>query len=312
MNSLSDLHPRALFPSNSLAKRLAARFLMKCPCKIRRIPADEGTELMPTQASNIGAILASYTGNIRVPARRCLPLALRLEHAAPDDITADQRTKLGAVSARAHEVDAVLTMRERGSGAVLREPRNAVATSWNAMHVRLTAMASVPPDLGPEGPEASLLASSLFPEGVSFTQYDAIESWQHSRRLLQRIDDEGVKERLEALAGPIFLRHVERSVARLGEAIGVRGSPVNSPSPRALADAVARFSFAVGAYARALSVDVNEGDESTIERFLSALSGIDEMRTTRGAEEEEEEEKEPEKDGTPGIPDDLPSPFIKE
>jgi hypothetical protein len=238
-----------------------------------------------TPSNNIAAILLAITGNIRISARRCRPLALRLQQCAPADLSTAQRERLEVVSARAGEVDDVLTQRERGSGAVVREPRQRAGMAFTLLHQRLTATAALPESLGGEGPEAQRLVASYFPEGVSFTQLPAVEAWQHGSRLTARMSDEGARERIEVLAGPLFLRNVEQALDVLGEAVGVRGVAISLPSPRALADAVARFSFAVGAYGRALSIDIVEDDEATIERVVSATSPISEMRSRSNGEE---------------------------
>lgn len=263
----------------------------------RNDPSDE-SELLMTSSNNIAAILLAITGNVRISARRCRPLALRLQQCAPSDLTPAQRERLEAVTARAGEVDDVLTQRERGSGAVVREPRQRAGGAFTLLHQRLTATAALPESLGPEGPEAERIVASYFPDGVSFAQLPAVEAWQHGSRLMERMADEGTRDRIDALAGPAFLRNVEQALDALGEAIGVRGTPISQPSPRALADAVGRFSFAVGAYGRALAVDIVEDDEATIERVVSATSPISELRSRSNGEDDAD-------DGDDGDTDDA-------
>src|SRR5690606_42072920 len=66
-----------------------------------------------------------------------------------------------------------------------------------------------------------------------------------------------------------------RSHAWLGEAIGVEGDQVELPARRALLDAVSRFSFAISAYARALSIGIDETTDEAFEQFKRALAPID-------------------------------------
>ncbi len=242
---------------------------------------------MFNQAQNAATLVATYTNNARFNTRHCTALAIQLERVAPADLTADQRAALEAVGKRAAEVDEVRKTRQRLSPPALQAARHGTASAWSALHSALVAMATLPSELGPEAAEAERLDSSLFPEGTSFGLLDAVGLWSHSRVLLERIEEEGVRGRIESLVSPLLLRAVNRAHDQLGESIGVAGtSTVPTPSPRALLDASARFSYAVGAYARALSVGMEDTDEAALERFVAALSPIDALRVTGKADDD--------------------------
>jgi hypothetical protein len=272
---------------------------------------------MFAQTQNAAMLIASYTSNARFNSRHATPLAIQLQGAAPVGMTEAQRTALGLVVRRADEVDEVRKARLRMSPPALRGPRNALASAWTALHGALLAVASVPAELGPEGPEAGQLAASLFPEGTMFAQADAAAVWSHSKVLSERIEEEGLRARISTLVSPKLLAAVQRAHAQLGAAMGLDGSASAMPSSRALADATARFSYAVAGYARALSVGLDESDVAAMERFAGALAPIDALRISGRAEEEggddvttEVSPATPTGAPTPGAGDPVPPPFV--
>lgn len=272
---------------------------------------------MFAQTQNAAMLIASYTSNARFNSRHATPLALQLQAAAPVGMTDAQRTALALVARRAEEVDEVRKARLRMSPPALRGPRNALASAWTALNGALLAVASVPAELGAEGAEAGQLAASLFPEGTLFAQADAAAVWSHSKVLFDRIEEEGLRARISALVSPKLLASVQRAYEVLGAAMGLGGSATVMPSSRALADATARFSYAVAGYARALSVGLDESDVAAMERFASALGPIDAMRISGKAEDEggddvttEVPAPTPTGAPVPGAADPVPPPFV--
>ena len=163
-------------------------------------------------------------------------------------------------------------------------------SAWSAVKDSVGAIATIPSELGNEGQEAQYINTRLFPEGPPFNQLDAVAVWSQSKELLERLEEEGLAARVNALINPKLLASVTRAYGQLGEAIGVVGEIITAPPSRGLVEANARFSYAVGSYARALSVSVTLDDPATLQRFLGALAPIDAMRVTNAAEEEEDED----------------------
>ncbi len=275
---------------------------------------------MTTQIQHQAARIAVYTSNPRFNSRHASALAMQLQRAAPAGLSADQAATLAFVSASATEVEQVRKARSRSTPSAQRVPRLKVITAWTAVKDSLSAIATIPSELGGEGEEAQYINTRLFPEGSPFNQLDAVAVWSQSKELLERLEEEGLKARVNALIHPKLLASVTRAYGQLGEAIGVVGEIITPPPSRGLAEANARFSYAVGSYARALSVSVTFDDPTTLQRFLDALAPIDAMRVTNAAEEEEEsadpEGEEPEVEDKEPLP--MPSgpvngggPFIE-
>jgi hypothetical protein len=261
-----------------------------------------------TSTQDVSATIAAYTNSARFRALHCTPLALQLGRVAPNTLTADQRKALDLVQTRASEVETIRKVRQRVSGPSLQRPRNATASAWTALATSLGALATTPPELGPQGPSAAALAATLFPEGTAFGQQDASAVWSHSKVLLDRIAEEGHRATIESLVNPLLLVAVEKAQAQLGEAIGVSGEVVELPARRGLAEALARFNFAVSAYARALSIGIDETTDEAFEAFKTALAPIDGFRIARTAGGSEVDELDDEGDSDPAEPSEPSEP----
>lgn len=268
------------------------------------------------QTQNVAAAVATYTSNARFNTRHCMGLALQLQHAAPADLTKDEKKALEALVARAKEVDEVRKSRARMSPPALRAPRQSLVTAWSSIQTALNAFVALPSD-AESRTEAMAVQSALFPEGLEFLSLDALAIWGHSRLLLERMTEEGLRPRVAALVHAEFLSALDEAFSNLGDQLGVAGASAPMPPRRALADAAARFSFAVGAYARALALHLDDTDEVGLARYLTALAPIDRVRITRGGTstdaelDEEDLDEEPTEDPTsdpvtPATPGEVP------
>ena len=275
---------------------------------------------MLDQIQNAAAVLAQYTTTARFNSRHCSFLARQLQAVAPADLTPDQREALALVLARGNEVDEVRKARQRLAPPALRGPRNAMVSAWGSLSSVLAALASVPAKVAPTGDEATKLSSVLFPEGVVFTTYDAGALWAASRVLLERIDEEALRARIDAIVHPSVMQAIERAFEELGAAVGLDGNVTKLPPKRALQEATTRFSLAVAAYARALALKIDETDVEAITRFRDALAPMDPLRVAgrAGSSEEEDEEEgdveeptpDPDAPYVPASDDPIDNPFI--
>lgn len=259
---------------------------------------------MVSSLQNAVAVVSNLTSTARFASHHCTPLAARLRAVAPADLSADQRDALAVVIRVADEVDAITKDRMRTAPPALRAPRNAAVTAWSSMNAVLLAVATVPPAVDADGPEAAAIALKLFPEGVSFSQDDAAAVWRGSHVLISRIAEEGLEARLDALV-PALRASVMHAHAQLGAALGVDGSTGTVPTTRSLAETTSRFAFAVSGYARALSVGLDPQNELAMERFEKALAPIDDFRTTTKSREDDESDAPP-----PVFPPGTPPPFV--
>jgi hypothetical protein len=256
------------------------------------------------QMQSVAAMIASYTNPARFSSRHCMLVARQLQSAAPKPLTPDQTEALALVLKRATEVDEVRMERQRVAPPSLRAPRFAMVSAWSSLRSALLALGAIPVDVSAEGPEAAALATKLFPNGIDFSTHDAGALWTVSRMLLVRIQDEGLRERIDALVSPRLLRFVEKAFAELGLAVGADGELPRLPARRALLEANTRFAFAVAAYGRALSVRLDETDPDALARFQSALAPIDAFRIVgRAAELADDDELEDGEDTEGGLVD---------
>jgi hypothetical protein len=261
---------------------------------------------------DIAAMLAHYTSPSRFRSGQCTALAVSLEQAAPDGMADTHRAALALVRARATEVDAIATSRERTAPPALRAPRNNTTVRWTALNTALLTVGEIPSDVTPDAATAQRIALSLFPSGTSFGTADAATVWVHSRRLLERIDTEGLAASIDALVHPALLASVRRAHAELGAATGLAGRG-DAGDAQSLAEACARFAFAVTSYARAMSVGIGDRDHEAAARFAKALAPIDTYRITTGKNGDDDEELDPVEpvvDNTPPRPGGpTPPPF---
>lgn len=237
--------------------------------------------------------IATYTSPTRFAARHCHALAIELQNCAPADITAAEREALDAVVVRSDEIVELLKLRERTSPPALRAPRFALASAWSSLHDALVAIRALPTEISADGASAGQIVDSLFPQGVAFVQNDARALWGHSTMMLERIDEESLAPRIEALVHPGLLASVRRAHATLAEAARLSPGAAAVPSTRGLAETLGRFVFAVSAYARACSLKVDAFSPATLSRFVSAMAPIDTYRVTRTDNQDDLDPSEP-------------------
>jgi hypothetical protein len=262
---------------------------------------------------DVSTVITSYTGTVRVPVTKASALAAKLLVAAPADLSAEQRAKLQAVQVAGNACDDVLKARQRVGTGTVRTARLSVVTAWSSFDAALGAFATLPLDVSPLGKDAAMLRESIFGEAETFIQLDGAAAWSASKRLLERIEEEGLEARATALGLSVFVTNARRANGLLGEAIGgVPSATATAPEPtaHALMDARARFRSTVTTYARALSADVVDDDSPSIERFLRALSPIDEVRTVSGSEDSEADQENREDEANKEDPYAPGGPFL--
>jgi hypothetical protein len=268
-----------------------------------------------SNTQNVAALVATYTSPVRFSSAHSAALALQLRAAAPKTMTPDQQKALELVLQRANEVGEIRKARERTSPPAVRARRAELASAWTSLHAALSALTSTPKELGDVGEEASELVGTLFPEGVVFTTADALSLFGRSQLLLQRIEEEGFRARIDALVNPLIVRTAEYAFERIGEVLGISADASALPPKRALAEANARFAYAVTNYARALSITLDVDDEAGVRTFLTAMAPIDGARVVPGrtsarAEDEEDFDVEPSEPTDPGEPMDPNAPYV--
>lgn len=223
-------------------------------------------------------IFENYVGNVRANSQTAAVLAARLEKAAPEDLTPEERKALRAVLAIARDVQRVQSDRDRLAPGKLRPVLDSFVNDWSALYEAMSALGRLSGNVTKNGPIASRLVATLFPDGVSFTKLPADRAWSEGDRRLDRIAQDELGEPIEGLVGPHFLQGVKRSTEALANAIGTGKDSVPVSSPTALAEALAQFGRAVGAYGRVLVACVDESSDASVARFARAVAPIDQHR----------------------------------
>lgn len=231
-----------------------------------------------------GAVVA-YTTPYRFSSKHCKAIATQLQQAAPADLRDIEREALRTVMTRALEVHAIATARERSAPPSVRGPRNALVASWGAIHGALQQVATIPIDVSPDGAIASRISLSLFPDGMQFGLGDAPAVWEHSDRLRGRIASEGLDAQLRAIIHPALLETLHRAHALLSEVTGLGTGPAPDASSASL-----RTARSVSAYARALSIGLDDHDHDGAERFVRAMTPIDVFRITNDKNDDEDDD----------------------
>jgi hypothetical protein len=226
-------------------------------------------------------LFIGYVRNVRASATAASVLAQRLAHAAPEDLTADERKALTRVRVCAQEVMDTRSERDRLAQPRLRPRLDAFIASWTAMDDALGATARIPRRVSPIGARAQALRGSLFPGGAGFVHWRATHAWAEGHRRVQRIADEELTTELIEVIGRAFLDAARLATDELADAIGTGKKPLETADARGLADALGRFSRAVGAYARLLVAHCDTDDDASMARLRAAVAPIDLHRARR-------------------------------
>jgi hypothetical protein len=292
---------------------------------IEVIASPDQKEKRAMNSSTFDIAYSDHVRNVRCSAQSAASLAARLVLAAPPDLSPEQRAVLAAVGLRAEEVAAVQSERDRLGPARLRPVLSLYGNGWGAFHEALLAATRVPTDVSDRGARALAIADSLFPDGITFVQFESDAAWAEGKRRVDRVHKEGMKATIDELIGADYFAAAESVTAKLAEAIGTGRSAHVTPSSTALQEALGRFGRAVSYYARWLVHTCNEDDPASVERYLRAVAPIDQHRDAMranggdsGSDDEKGDDKgEPIKPGTPGpstptaaSPHPAPSPFI--
>jgi hypothetical protein len=222
-------------------------------------------------------IFSDYGRSVRCSAQSAAVLNARLHKVAPHDLNQDQKRALRVMGERADEVREVQALRERFGPAKMRPLLALFVNGFSAVYEGLVAASRVTLDVSDRGERATAVLNTLFADGVSFTQLDAESAWSEGARRLERIKVEGLKKEIDTLIGEDLLATAVKATAKLADAIGT-GQVRPVPTTTALQESLSRFGRSVGAYGRAMAATVDEDDEASVDRFVKAMTPIDQHR----------------------------------
>ncbi len=143
------------------------------------------------------------------------------------------------------------------------------------------------------GDRAARLLAQVFPDGTGFVQLGFHEGWIAAKNHLDRIDQDGLAEEIDAVAGPEYLPFIRAAHAELGEALGAGETPLSPSETTAVHDANVQLAQAIATYGRVMAGIVDEDDPESVATFKRAMYPLDAYRRmafSRGKDVSEPEE----------------------
>ena len=241
---------------------------------------------------NINIPYSSYVDGVRVGALYVPVVARQLLNRAPGDLGTEGKKALRVVVAVSDEVQDVRGERTGQSNARVAEPRAALLTAYLAMHGSLTAKG----DLGGKQAARAIEIRIAYLGDDKIGRADAQAVWTIADGALRKIDAAGIGGEIDSLIGPDYLATLRERTRTLGEAIGVGRTVHESIDSTKMRAALRRFTKATSKYFRLLAAEVDEESEESVDRFLKAVSPIDEYRASvraSGVSEDEDEGEQP-------------------
>lgn len=242
-------------------------------------------------------------GPPRISAAGGIVLVKRLLISAPDDLTVREQKALSRTRDQAVDVQRIMKLRARLMPVNMQVVDRELDGWWGAVYDQVGAWTRVPSH--PNYLEATSLKATLYPKGLSFTNMKFEVQWVESNVRIERIDEESLKSRLEALIHPALLPLLEQAHWAFGEKLGVGETEVEIPDSTELIESMRDLSFLIGNYARVLSAQVDIDDDASIARFKKAVAPLTRHRKENGST--------PSKKGdVPAVVDDDPETPIPE
>lgn len=128
--------------------------------------------------------------------------------------------------------------------------------AWGIVERRLSDHEAFPAD-DSDRIEAAALHERLFPDGLSFTQLKYVKQHAHSQRLIEIIEQEGLRPQLDRLVGERFMEELHEAHDDYGVALGITRAPEPEPPVvsmverlRELTEAITGYALQVLAYSR--------------------------------------------------------------
>lgn len=241
----------------------------------------------------VAAKIGSYTSSSRFASRHARTVADLLLARAPKNLDPAQQKALDLVQKRAAAVDLVRRERHAAVAPRVRAQRQELINAWSALHASLSALASIPPDVGSHAVDATAILSRLFPNGLAFVNGDAAALWSDTQLLFARMEEDELEPRIRTLVIPALLDAVRAARGRLGTVLGIDGAS-KPTAERTLAEVNALFAYAVANYARSLAINLDLDDEPAVRAFLAALQPLDTLRVDTRAGSKPSPDVEPE------------------
>lgn len=209
-------------------------------------------------------------------------LGLQLVGLVPRGLAADPRHAARSLRDSLVTLQDRWRQRDRASTPALRPLDLALDNAWSALLQRIEAWLTVR-EAEPElALRASKVIAALFPHRLEFTRLELANEWTESKKRLDRIAEERLRDELVALAGEDFVTGLETAHANLGRALGLDGRPAPAtPDSVDLLAPLRETRAAIVDYAVQLVAAHRRADAELAASIQKALAPIDAARTAR-------------------------------
>lgn len=229
-----------------------------------------------------------YVRRPRISIYSGIALTIRLLRSAPTDPNEDELEALDEMRSAAEILQESIHAHGDQRGLDLRPFDRRLDGGWASLHGQLVATTRM---IGTsEAERAAGLLAKLFPAGLAFLSMKYEPEWVHSRLLLQRIDEEGLRAELVELSSETCLDYIESAHAALGQALGLgegedeAHDQASEDELPALGEQLRELADAIASYGRVLAGRIKTRQPETLARFLSAVAPLDAHRAKARAE----------------------------
>lgn len=248
--------------------------------------------------------LAPYLQPTRFSGPGGVVLGMQVLSAAPTSPTPAIHESLTGVRNATVALQGSLGERLVQGGSVLAALDTSLDSIWVGLRMSLEGLARF--EATDTARRAAELLPKVLPQGTAFVKATYAEQWSTTDNLLQRIDELGLAEELEALLGAELLPLVRGKHEAYGRALGIGGT-VDEPDTRAIQEGSTRLAHALVDYGRVMVGWVRPEDAESVAAFQKAMRPIDRHRAAfygRASSSTEEPTPEPVVD----VGEDTPSP----
>jgi len=156
---------------------------------------------------------------------------------------------------------------------------------------RIEDYAGLPHDKYPLAARADEILVTLFPSGLAFLKGTFPSQWAETQKRLERIDEEGLAEDIDKIAGPEFLAEIREIHQLYGEAIGITKAQPTFTIP-SLAEPLRGVTSSMGLYLLQL-VSVCLDEEASQEARTAARDALRPIDDHRASAARRDASKEP-------------------
>lgn len=187
---------------------------------------------------------------------------------------------LADIRSNTEALQSVLRVRDRERPESLVPLETDFDCAWRGLNLRLQGTTQLRGNA--KSTMAQRVVARLFRDGMTFISWQNDKKWLESEKFLARIDEEGLANEINELAGAEYLGLVRSTHSAFGDALGIlHAAPQRLPRRAPVQENLTALSVAIGAYMRAHLGETDVTDPESIARFLEWMQPIDAARVAR-------------------------------